>query len=136
MYDSEDPHQHYALGRALGPLRSQGIQIITSGMAVHNLRDISFSMLSPHPLPYTETFDEALREAVESSPVEDRESKMAALLKRDDARRAHLTFEHLLPLFVGAGAAGEDQGKRICTLLEKSLSWAMFRFGEVPGASK
>jgi len=37
---SDDPHAHYALGRALEPLRLRGILAFVSGMAVHNLRDL------------------------------------------------------------------------------------------------
>jgi len=56
---------------------------------------------------------------------------MVQLLKRPDARQAHPTFDHLLPIHVGAGAAGEDQGERLWTLAEGSMSWAQFRFGQV-----
>ncbi|KAL8683484.1 MAG: hypothetical protein Q9186_000524 [Xanthomendoza sp. 1 TL-2023] len=130
LFSSEDPHQHYRLGQAVAKLREQNIQIIVSGMAVHNLRDMRFSYGDSKPLPYTVSFDEALKKAVESSP-EEREELMADLLKRPDARQAHPTFDHLLPIYVGAGAAGDDPGKRLWTLAEGSLSWAQYRFGEI-----
>jgi len=38
LCNREDPDQHYALGSALQALREDNILIITSGMAVHNLR--------------------------------------------------------------------------------------------------
>lgn len=38
LFDDEDPNMHYALGKAISSLRDEGIQIIVSGMAVHNLR--------------------------------------------------------------------------------------------------
>jgi 4,5-DOPA dioxygenase extradiol len=100
-------------------------------MAVHNLRDLRFSFGDPKPLPYTVTFDEALKEAVEQPP-EKREMAMKQLLERADARKAHPSFDHLLPIHVGAGAAGGDVGRRLWTLKEGSMSWAQFRFGEVP----
>jgi 4,5-DOPA dioxygenase extradiol len=56
---------------------------------------------------------------------------MVALLQRSDARKAHPSFEHLLPVHVAAGAAGDDQGKQLWTLPEGSMSWAQYRFGEV-----
>ncbi len=99
-----------------------------SGMAVHNLRDLWSA--NGRTMPYAKTFDEALREAVEA-PVEERDGKLVELLRRKDARPAHPSFEHLLPIHVGAGAAGEDKGKRLWTLAEASFSWAQFRFGEV-----
>lgn len=102
-------------------------------MAVHNLRDLRFARGNPTPLPYTTSFDEALKDAV-NGRAEGREARMAQLLKRPDARQAHPTFEHLLPIFVGAGAAGEDEGKRLWTLKEGSMSWAQYRFGNVATA--
>lgn len=105
--------------------------IVASGMAVHNLRDLRFGMLGSEPLDYTVSFDEALREAVESEPDSERDAKMRELVKRDDTRKAHPTFEHLLPIHVGVGAAGSGSGKRLWTMEEGSMSWAQFRFGEV-----
>ena len=56
---------------------------------------------------------------------------MSALLERDDARKAHPSLEHILPIHIGAGAAGSDLGERLWTLPEGSLSWAQYRFGSV-----
>ncbi|RDW92554.1 aromatic ring-opening dioxygenase LigB subunit [Coleophoma crateriformis] len=135
LFATEDPDQHYALGQAVASLREQNIQIIVSGMAVHNLRDMRFVMGTDNTLPYVFSFDEALREAVEAD-VEERQVKMAKLLRRGDARQAHPSFEHLLPIHIGAGAAGEDMGKRLWTLAEGSFSWAQYRFGDVPAANE
>ncbi len=87
-------------------------------------------MRDPTPLPYTVSFDEALKDAVQGSP-EGREQRMAELLKRSDAGKVHPTIEHLLPIYVGAGAAGADAGRRIWTMKEGCTSWGMFRFGDV-----
>ena len=84
-------------------------------------------------MPYTVSFDEALKEAVEGE-AEGREQRMAGLPKRGDTRQAHPTIEHLLPIYVGAGAAGTDKGKRVWTMLEGCMSWGMYRFGEVGGS--
>ena len=130
LFSSEDPHQHYNLGRAVANLRSQNIAIMVSGMAVHNIRDFRFTIGTSRPMPYTSSFDEALKDAVTSLPAE-REQKMANLLRRPDARQAHPTFDHLLPIYVGAGAAGDDVGERLWTMKEGSVSWAQYRFGEV-----
>jgi aromatic ring-opening dioxygenase catalytic subunit (LigB family) len=86
------------------------------------------------PLPYAITFDDALKEAA-TTPPEERQATMAALMKRSDARQAHPTFEHLLPIYVGAGAAGEDRGVQLWTMPEASLSWAQYRFGDVPSVA-
>ena len=132
LFKSDDPIQHYRLGQAVSRLREDNILVIVSGMAVHNLRDLQFSFGNPEPLPYTASFDEALKDAV-TAPVAEREKALADLLKRPDARQAHPTFDHILPIHVGAGAAGDDLGRRLWTLKEGSMSWAQFRFGEVAG---
>lgn len=102
-----------------------------SGMAVHNLRDMRFGFASLRP--YTESFDEALRAAIEDgeNEREGRERRMVGLLQRGDARGAHPSFEHILPAFVGLGAADGDRGRRLWTLAEGSFSWAQYRWGEV-----
>ncbi|KAG9650933.1 aromatic ring-opening dioxygenase LigB subunit, partial [Aureobasidium melanogenum] len=130
LFDSDDANQHYRLGEAMQGLREEGILVIVSGMAVHNLRDMWKAMQQPAPMPYSISFDAALKEAVEQKP-ENRQKAMADLLRRSDARRAHPSFEHLLPIHIGAGAAGDDNGKQLWTLPQGSMSWAQFRFGEV-----
>lgn len=133
LFDAEDPVRHFELGRALAEFRDQGVVIVCSGMAVHNLRDL-FRGSRPGELgggdaqAYTLSFDEALREAVESD-IGEREQRMVRLLDRKDAREAHPTFEHLLPIYVGVGAAGDDVGRRTWTMPEGSMSWAQYRFG-------
>ncbi|RMJ27131.1 aromatic ring-opening dioxygenase [Aspergillus sp. HF37] len=134
LFKTEDPVQHYRLGQAVSRLREENILIIASGMAVHNLRDMMFTFGEPRPLPYTASFDEALKDAVTATPG-DREKAMADLLRRPDARQAHPYFDHLLPIHIGAGAGGDDVGARLWTLKEGSMSWAQYRFGELPSNS-
>jgi 4,5-DOPA dioxygenase extradiol len=62
----------------------------------------------------------------------ERENKLNGLSFKSDIRGAHPTFEHLLPIFVGASEAGGDKGVRLWTKAEGSFSWAQLRFGEVP----
>ena len=131
LFASESATQHIALGRAVSSLRSEGIVLIMSGMAVHNLRDMQFGT-EGEPMWYGPTFDEALRQAVEfEGDVEERDGMMAELLKRKDARAAHPSFDHLLPVHAGVGASAGDKGIRLWTMVEGSFSWAMFRWGEL-----
>lgn len=65
LFDNDDADAHYELGRAVGQLREEGVVVIVSGMAVHNLRDMWAAMNKPGPMGYTVSFDEALKEAVE-----------------------------------------------------------------------
>jgi 4,5-DOPA dioxygenase extradiol len=99
-------------------------------MAVHNLRDMRWELQGVKP--YVKSFNEGLRDAVETEEEEERDERLVQLLKRPDARHAHPSFEDLLPIHIGAGAAGSDRGKRLWTLAEGSFSWAQFRFGDVP----
>lgn len=59
---------------------------------------------------------------------------MAALMKQPNALAAHPTFEHILPVYIAAGAAGSDKGERIWALPEGSLNWAQYRFGNISQA--
>ncbi|KAK5682400.1 hypothetical protein LTS10_005528 [Elasticomyces elasticus] len=133
LFDSEDADQHYRLGQALSVLRDEGVQIICTGMSVHNLRDYRrLHMMGDksYNMPYTVAFDDALKTAVETPP-EERQKAMKALLQTSDARKAHPTFDHILPIHVAAGAAGIDAGKQTWTMPEGCMAWGQFRFGEV-----
>jgi aromatic ring-opening dioxygenase catalytic subunit (LigB family) len=98
-----DPTQHLALGRALAPLRDEGVLIVGSGMTFHNLRKFG-----PAGQQDSETFDAWLRE---SMVLEDaaRDRRLASWQEAPAARAAHPREEHLLPLMVVAGAAGADR---------------------------
>ncbi|KAI5922334.1 LigB-domain-containing protein [Camillea tinctor] len=131
LYANQDVDSHYALGQAVASLRDEGILIIGAGMSVHNLRDYMYSRGDPRPMPYAVSFDEALKDATEADPKVRRE-RMKEVAKRPDARQAHPRFDHLMPVYVTAGAAGEDAGKRTWTLHEGSFAWAQYRFGDLP----
>jgi aromatic ring-opening dioxygenase catalytic subunit (LigB family) len=105
MLSSLDPAEHLRLGRALAPLRDEGVLIVASGMSFHNLR----AFRDPRARGISETFDQWLREAVTVEPAE-RDRRLTAWATAPAARAAHPREEHLLPLMVAAGAAGEDRG--------------------------
>lgn len=100
-----DPREHLAMGRALAPLREEGVFIVGSGMTFHNLR----AFFSPGAQPVAATFDAWLREAA-TLPQPERDRALAEWTKAPAARQAHPREEHLLPLMVVAGAAGSDLG--------------------------
>ncbi|EXJ80253.1 hypothetical protein A1O1_08395 [Capronia coronata CBS 617.96] len=126
--DDTDAAAHIRLGRAVQKLRDQNILVVASGMSVHNLRHMMMAMGTGKTMPYSVTFDVALKEAVETKPGEARDEQMVKLLKRPDARQAHPTFEHLLPIHIAVGAAGEDPGKQLWTMADGSLAWAQYKF--------
>jgi aromatic ring-opening dioxygenase catalytic subunit (LigB family) len=98
-----DPETHLRLGRALSPLRNEGVFIVGSGMTFHNLR----TFFDPRSAPVSETFDAWLRETM-AMPRHDRDARLIRWADAPDARLAHPREEHLLPLMVAAGAAGDD----------------------------
>jgi aromatic ring-opening dioxygenase catalytic subunit (LigB family) len=100
-----DPLAHLAIGRALAPLRDEGVFIIGSGMSFHNLR----MFRDPRARAIAETFDAWLRDAATREPAE-RDRALASWADAPSARLAHPREEHLLPLHVIAGAAGADRG--------------------------
>lgn len=130
LFNNENTDQHYRMGQALESLRDEGILIIGAGMAVHNLRDCQATRGTSQTTSYAFSFDEALKEAA-TARLEERRAKMLALMRRSDARKAHPTLEHILPIYVAAGAAGSDLGEQLWTFPEGSLSWAQYRFGKV-----
>lgn len=100
-----DPAEHLAIGRAVAPLRDEGVFLIGSGMTFHNLR----AFRDPRAQPVAETFDAWLRQAATAEPGE-RDRKLATWAEAPAARAAHPREEHLIPLMVIAGAAGSDRG--------------------------
>ena len=98
-----DPAEHLAMGRALLPLRDDGVLLVGSGMTYHNMR----GFFDPKENPVSEEFDAWLREAG-SAERSQRERSLSEWAKAPAARSAHPREEHLLPLMVIAGAAGSD----------------------------
>lgn len=100
LHASLDPALHLAAGRALAPLRDDGVLILGSGMSFHNLR----AMGDPRVEAPSREFDRWLAAAA-GADAPDR----AALLSRWEsapwARLCHPREEHLLPLMVAAGAS-------------------------------
>ncbi|HEV3157868.1 MAG TPA: class III extradiol ring-cleavage dioxygenase [Candidatus Baltobacteraceae bacterium] len=118
---------HVAIGKALAPLRDEGILIVGSGMSFHNLR--TFLRRDTNAEAAAENFDQWLNEAVTKSNPAIRNRKLSAWHEAPGATACHPHPEHLLPLMVAAGAAGDDRGHRVYheRLLGKAISG--FRFG-------
>lgn len=96
------PAHHLRLGQALRPLADEGVLIIGSGHATHNLRDWISNPQRQEPLRYAQDFAAWLRSALAAG---DTEALLAYRERAPEAVRAHPTEEHFLPLFVAWGAA-------------------------------
>ncbi|WP_024891187.1 DODA-type extradiol aromatic ring-opening family dioxygenase [Luteimonas huabeiensis] len=126
-----DAAAHFALGRALGGLRDDGVLVIGSGGFVHNLGDLVWTDRDA-PMPaWASAFAGWMRARLEAGDL-------PALLdwaqRAPEAHRAHPTVEHLLPLFVALGAAGD--APRVETLHRShefgSLALDAFAFHDDP----
>jgi 4,5-DOPA dioxygenase extradiol len=121
-----DAAWHCRMGRALAPLADEGVLVLGTGGAVHNLRvmDRSERMATPS---WAQEFDDWVAATLAAGAEDD---FLDWQKSAPDARMAHPTPEHFLPIFVAYGAAGPGaRGQRIhegFTL--GSLSMAAYRF--------
>lgn len=103
-----DPEEHLRLGRALAPLRDEGFFIIGSGNSFHNLK--VFFTRNAAIQDQSEAFDAWLKDTVAlDAPA--RAKRLRQWESAPGARICHPREEHLLPLMVAAGAAGDDRGR-------------------------
>ena len=122
-----DPDTHLALGRAIAPLRDQGVLIVGSGLTYHNLRQF----FDPQGWGPSREFGAWLNGVLLGGGSADRDKLLAAWEAAPSARAAHPREEHLLPLMVAAGAAGDDPAE--LTYHEEDfmggLTVSSYRFG-------
>lgn len=101
--------QHFALGRALSPLRDEGVLVIGSGGFVHNLGDLDWQHPHAPMAPWATAFGDWMHTMLAAHDID-------ALLhwqqRAPHAARAHPTVEHLMPLFVALGAGGDAPSVR------------------------
>lgn len=122
---SLDPRNHLELGRALTPLRDEGVLIVGSGMSFHNMR----SLMRPDSAhDASQVFDAWLRETCEGDPGL-REDRLVGWSAAPAARLAHPREEHLLPLMVAAGAASGEGGRCIFSDVVLGAWISAFEFG-------
>ncbi|HDZ09623.1 DODA-type extradiol aromatic ring-opening family dioxygenase [Pseudohongiella sp.] len=106
------PAEHLAVGRALVPLRREGVLIIGSGMSFHNMQRFRFEDTGADPDSDSVRFDAWLSETV-GMPADIREQRLIEWAEAPGGRASHPREEHLLPLHVVAGAAGDDIGHQV-----------------------
>jgi aromatic ring-opening dioxygenase catalytic subunit (LigB family) len=129
----ESPAAHVALGRALAPLRDQGVLLLGSGGVTHNQevfrRGYFSESVLTQPEPFSREFDAWVTDLVTGRAGEERTLGRERFQEHALARIAHPTVEHFLPLLVLAGAAGTDRGTKVFEGFQHSLSTSAFRFG-------
>ncbi|OAY65765.1 Extradiol ring-cleavage dioxygenase [Ananas comosus] len=105
VQSDRDATYHYNMGKALAPLRHDGVLIFGSGSATHNLRLIDRNDgPSPPPPTWASDFDNWLKDALLSGRYEEVNHFEE---KAPCAKIAHPWPDHFYPLHVALGAAGE-----------------------------
>ena len=104
------PEGHLAIGRALAPLRDEGVLLLASGNLTHDLRHAFRSMATgaTETPGWARRFDEAAGAALERHD----DAWLAGALRTEDGRRSHPTPDHWLPVLYAAGAAAPGEPVR------------------------
>jgi 4,5-DOPA dioxygenase extradiol len=93
--------QVFALGRALAPLRDEGVLIVGSGFITHNMRSIDMRPSAPVP-SWASEFDAFIANALQRR---DTDALLDYQRKGPGARESLPTVEHFVPLLAAWGAA-------------------------------
>jgi aromatic ring-opening dioxygenase catalytic subunit (LigB family) len=122
-----DPATHVAAGRALAPLRDDGVLILGSGLSYHNLREFGAPAKAA-----SAAFDAWLQQTLLRMPPAERSGRLLQWETAPAARRAHPQEDHLIPLMVALGAAEDEPAA--CVYHEQAFFGAVtassFRFGQ------
>ncbi len=102
-----DPDEHLAVGRALAPLRDEGVLIIGSGLSYHNL-----GLMGPGAAAPSKAFDDWLGATVLDRAPSERSDELRRWAGAPSARSAHPQEDHLIPLMVVVGASEHDRATR------------------------
>lgn len=125
-----DPDEHLAVGRALAPLRREGVLVLGSGLSYHNL-----GLMGPEAGVPSRQFDDWLSATIlEASPA-DRTEHLRRWDRAPSARVAHPSEDHLIPLMVVVGAAEDEVAVRTYHQNDffGSVTASSFRFGAPVG---
>lgn len=99
---------HHALGAALAPLALENVLIVGSGHLTHNLMDY-LRPTGERPTAGTRAFRDWVHARLMESSADADDALLDWPQRAPDARFAHPTPEHFLPLFVALGAAGKNR---------------------------
>lgn len=126
-----DPAEHLAVGRALAPLRDEGVVILGSGLTYHDLRNMGPGATDP-----SRSFNDWLNRVVVEGPIDQRATQLVGWDRAPGARASHPAEDHLIPLMVAAGAAEDEEGVRIYHENDfmGSVTTSSYRFGPAPAA--
>ena len=119
-----DAAEHLAAGAALAGLRDEGVLIVGSGYSYHNMRGYGGAGERA-----AAEFDGWLQTTITATAPAQRAAALRRWEDAPSARAAHPREEHLLPLMVAAGAAGDSAGTCVYTDRVWNIATSGFRFG-------
>ena len=124
-----DPDEHLAVGRALAPLRDEGILIIGSGLSYHNLGLMGAGAAAP-----SREFDDWLGDTILDRDPAERTARLRTWEQAPSARVSQPQEDHLIPLMVVVGAAEDDGAVRTYHQHDffGSVTASSFRFDTAP----
>lgn len=95
------PAQILKLGRTLSKLREQGVMLIGTGGAVHNLRELKWAQKRGEGQEWARQFEEWLVLTLQKKNVDG----LLGMEEHPHYFKAHPSSEHILPIFFTVGAA-------------------------------
>ena len=111
LLHSLSAQEHIKLGEALSALMEENILIIGSGFSFHNLRAFGF-LGTDEPDEKNDAFQDWLIETISGNLTwEERKKRLISWESAPNARYCHPRQEHLLPVHVCAGIAGDRAEK-------------------------
>jgi len=114
---------HYDIGKALAPLRKEGVLILASGAVTHNLRTLEWYKNTPDA--WAQEMENWFVQAITDT---DHDTLLNAKISAPNFSQAHPTSEHWMPLYVALGAAQEKATILHSGFEHKNLSMAAARF--------
>ena len=109
----DSPRRYREIGQALRPLAQEGVLVLGSGGAVHNLGALNWSGAGPAP-DWAREFDDWVASRLEAG---DWDALCEYRGRAPHALRSHPSEDHFLPLFFAGGAGGA------ATPLHRSFSY-------------
>lgn len=117
------PEEHYAIARALAPLRDDNVLLLAAGNIVHNLPAF---FRTKQLEPWVQSFDDFVTNAATKGDAE-------AVLRygaRPEAREAAPDWEHFFPVLYTLGARRENEQAHVFNKhYEPGISMTAFGYG-------
>ncbi|MCF8068537.1 MAG: dioxygenase [Desulfobacterales bacterium] len=108
LVHSLNPFTHIEIGNALRELMNENILIIGSGFSFHNMKEFIWDRNNKEDLSNNSFQDWLIKTCTSPMPLSERLKLLSHWEDAPSARYCHPREEHLLPLHVCTGIAGEN----------------------------